>query len=109
MNNGLLASGIVSFVFTPLVIATVIVEAIGGSPFTQSSRWSNPDAVIAVVQVIVKLMFFCLLAGLPLGLAGWLRRERMRWLSALGMILSLCIISYFMAVMHFTDGGPNGD
>jgi hypothetical protein len=69
----------------------------------------NPAAVIAVVQVIVKLTFFCLLAGLPLGLAGWLRRERMRWLSVLEMISSLCLISYLMVVRHFTAGGPHGD
>ncbi len=89
--------------------AAVIVEAIGGSPFTQSSQWSNPDAVIEVVKIIVMLTLLCLLTGLPLGLAGLLRRERLRWLSALGMISSLCVISYFLIVMHFFAGGPNGD
>lgn len=92
-----------------LYFTTLIVEAIGGSPLTQSSRWSNPDAVIEVDKIFQMLTIFCLLAGLPLGLAGLLRRERLRWLSVMGMILSLCIISYFMAVMHFTSGGPNGD
>jgi hypothetical protein len=92
-----------------IYFTTLIVEAIGGSPFTQSSRWSDPDAVIAVVSIIVKLTVFCLLAGVPLGLAGLLRRERLRRLSVMGMISSLCIISYFIVVMHFTAGGPNGD
>jgi hypothetical protein len=92
-----------------IYLAAVIVQAIGGSPYTQSSRWSDPDAVMTVVNFIVKLMFFCQLAGLPLGLAGWLRRERLRWLSLLGMILSVCVIGYFFTVMHFTAGGPNGD
>jgi hypothetical protein len=50
-----------------------------------------------------------MLAGLPLGLAGLLRRERLRWLSALGMVSSLCIIGYFLIVMHFVAGGTNGD
>ncbi len=26
-----------------------------------------------------------------------------------GMLSSLCIIGYFMIVMHFVAGGPNGD
>ncbi|HKQ78773.1 MAG TPA: hypothetical protein VJ810_34060 [Blastocatellia bacterium] len=92
-----------------IYFAAVIVEAIGGSPFTQSSQWSNPDAVIGVVKIIVTVTILCLLAGLPLGLAGLLRRERPRWLSALGILSSLCVIGYFMLVMHFVAGGPNGD
>jgi hypothetical protein len=55
------------------------------------------------------LTLLCLIAGLPLGLAGFLRRERLRWLSALGMLSSLCVIGYFLIVMHFVAGGPNGD
>jgi hypothetical protein len=92
-----------------IYLAAVIAEAVGGSPFTQSSNWSNPDAVIEVVGIIVKLTLLCLLAGLPLGLAGLLRRERLRWLSAMGMLSSLCVIGYFAIVMRFFAGGPNGD
>lgn len=94
----------------PLIyLAAVIVEAIGGSPLTQSSRWSNPAAMIELTRIIVLLTIFCILAGLPLGVAGLVRRERQRWLSVMGMFSSLCIISYFMTVMHFFAGGPNGD
>lgn len=92
-----------------LYLATVIVEAIGGSPFTQASRWSNPDLMIAAANLSVKLIFLCLLAGLPLGLAGWLRRERLRWLSMVGMLLSASLIGYFLIVMSFLAGGPNAD
>jgi hypothetical protein len=92
-----------------IYFAAVIMQAIGGSPFTQSSSWSNPDAVIGVVKVLLMLTLLCLIAGLPLGLAGFLRRERLRWLSALGMLSSLCVIGYFLIVMHFVAGGPNGD
>jgi hypothetical protein len=94
----------------PLIYCfAVMAEAIGGSPFTQASRWSNAEAAMVVVNIVVKLLFVCLLAGLPLGLAGWLRRERLRWLSVLGMILTVCLVSYFVTVMHFTAGGPHGD
>ena len=106
--------GILSVALPPLglpfaYLTAVIVEAIGGSPFTLSSRWGNPDAVVEVVKIIVKLSFFCLLTGLPMGIAGLFRRERLRWLSVLGMISSLSIVSYFIIVMHFTAGVPNGD
>jgi hypothetical protein len=108
------ACGMLAVALPPLGLpfiyfAAVIMETIGGSPFTQSSRWSNPDAVIVIVNIIVKLLFLCLLAGLPLGLAGLLRHERLRWLSVMGMLLSTGIIGYFVIVMHFTAGGPNGD
>jgi hypothetical protein len=92
-----------------IYFAAVIIQAIGGSPFTQSSSWSNPDAVVVIVKFIVALTIFYMLAGLPLGLAGLLRRERLRWLSVMGMLSSVCVISYFMAVMYFLAGGPNGD
>ena len=43
------------------------------------------------------------------GIAGLFRHERLRWLSVLGMISSLSITSYFIVVMSFVNGGPNGD
>lgn len=113
-NNGHFDIGIVSFVFAPLGLPfiyffTVVVEAIGGSPLTQASRWSNPDAITEFVNVVVKLTFLCLLAGLPLGIAGLLRRKRLRSLSLRGMFLSAGIVGHFLVVMSFVAGGPNGD
>lgn len=106
--------GLLAIVLPPLGLpfiyfTTVIVEAIGGSPFTQASRWSNPDAITELANVIVKLTFLCLLAGLPLGIAGLLRGERLRALSVMGMLLSTGIVGYFLVVMSFVAGGPNGD
>jgi hypothetical protein len=92
-----------------IYFTTIIVEAIGGSPFTQSSRWADPDAVIGAVKVIILLTLSCLLAGLPLGIAGLLRRERLRRLSVMGMLLSIGIIGYFVTVMSFIAAGPYGD
>lgn len=102
--------GMLSVALPPLGLpfiyfAAVILEAIGGSPFTQSSRWSNPDAVMIMVKTLVLLTLGCLVAGVPFGLAGWLRRERMRWLSAMGLILSVCIFAYFLTAMRFLSGG----
>lgn len=101
--------GLLSVALPPLGLpfvyfATLLIEAIGGSPLT-SSRWDNPDLVMVVVKIILLLTLGCLVAGLPLGLAGWLRHERLRWLSVTGMISSACIFAYFLTVMHFLSGG----
>lgn len=94
----------------PLIYFTAaIMEAIGGSPFTAASRWSDPEAVMAVAGVVVKLLFLCVLAGLPLGMIGLYRRERLRSLSALGMLSSVCITCYFLVIMSLIAMGPNGD
>jgi hypothetical protein len=106
--------GILAVTLPPLGLpfiyaAAVLIEAIGGSPLT-ASRWSHPDLVVAIVKLIILLTWGCLVAGLPLGLAGWRRRERWRGLSLLGMFLSLGIVGYFLLVMSFVaGGGPNGD
>jgi hypothetical protein len=102
---GILAVGLPPLALPFIYCAAVIVEGIGGSPLTQTSQWSYPEAVIIVMKVIMLATVCCMVAGVPLGLAGWWRRERMRWLSALGMISSACILIYFLTVMHFLSGG----
>lgn len=102
--------GILAVALPPLGLpfiyfAAVIVETIGGSPFTSASSWSNPEVVMEVVKIILVVTLGCLAAGLPLGLVGWLRRERMHWLSATGAILSVCIFGCFFTIMHFLAGG----
>jgi hypothetical protein len=46
-----------------------------------------------------------MLSGVPLGIAGLIRRERVRWLSKLGPCVSLSIISYFVIVMNLANAG----
>lgn len=95
------ACGVLAVALPPLgwpffLFAAMILGIIGGSPYTQSSRWSNPDAAIAVFNIVKILTHALFLAGLPLGLAGLLRRERLRWLSVMGIISSLCLIGWFL-------------
>lgn len=106
--------GILAVTLPPLglpviYVAAILIEAIGGSPFTPASRWSHPDLMVAILKLIILLTWGCLVAGLPLGLAGLWRRERWRGLSMLGMFSSLGIVGYFLLVMSFVAGGPNGD
>lgn len=95
----------------PLIyFAAVFIEALGGSPLTQTERWNHPDLVMAILKLIILLTVACLVAGLPLGLAGWWRGERWRVLSQAGIVSSVCIAGYFLFVMSLVaGGGPNGD
>lgn len=106
---GMLAVALPPFGLPFIYLVAVLIESVGGSPFTQTSRWSNPDLVMGGVKVVMMLTLCCMLAGLPLGFGGLLRRERLRWLSVLGIFLSTGIIGYFLIVMSFLAGGPNGD
>lgn len=97
MSNGLFDPVIVSFMFAPLAVTGAVLFALW---------WRQiRHAMMIVVKIFVLLTLGCLVAGVPLGLAGWLRRKRMRWLSAMGVTLSICIFAYFLTVMHFLSGG----
>jgi hypothetical protein len=101
--------GLISVTLPPLglpliYVAAALLEAIGGNPLT-ASRGSYPETMMVVVKLIVLLTVGCLLAGMPLGLAGWWRRERLRWLSAAGMILSVSIFGYFLIGIYLLAGG----
>jgi hypothetical protein len=87
-----------------LYLAALVVETIGGSHLTESSRWSNPAAAIEMVRAIMLVMFLCIVSGLPLGIAGLFRRERARWLSVMGPLVSLCTIGYVIIAMRFLAG-----
>ena len=88
-----------------LYCASVIIETMGGSPYTSASQWSNPGAVMALVKVLLVLTLGCLGAGVPLGIVAWLRGERLRGLIGLGMASSIGTIVYFATVMHLLAGG----
>lgn len=84
-----------------LYFAAVIIEAI--SLYTPS-RWTSPNAATILVKPLLVLTMGLLVAGVPLGVAGWLRRERLRRLAVCGMALSAATLSYFWTVMYFIAG-----
>lgn len=95
----------------PLIyVAALLLETFGGSPLTQTANWSQPELVMTLLKFILLLTAACLVAGLPLGLAGWWRRERWRGLAFAGIASSVCIVGYFLFVMNLlAGGGPHGD
>lgn len=102
--------GLLSVTLPPLAlpflyVAAVLIEAMGGSPYTQTENWSNPAIVMAVVKLLLMLTIGLLVVGVPLGVVAWLRHERVRWLAGAGVALSVGMLGYFLTGMHFLAGG----
>jgi hypothetical protein len=71
-----------------------------------SSNFFMPAGLIsASLLMTLGLM----LSGLPLGLAGWYRREQHLWLCALGPCLSVLLLSYLWLFLYWFAFGPHGD
>jgi len=95
------ACGALAVMLPPLgwpfvLFAAAVFEIIGGSPYTQDSRWSNPAAAMAIWDMVKLLTMGCFLAGLPLGLAGLWRGESRRWLSIMGILSTGFSIVWFL-------------
>jgi hypothetical protein len=84
--------------------AAAIFDALGGSPYT-SLQWAQPQLVMAVVKILLATAVGCLVAGVPLGLAGRRRGERIPSLAAWGTATSVGMIGYFLVGMHWLAGG----
>ncbi|MCI0747246.1 MAG: hypothetical protein L0Y58_17720 [Verrucomicrobia subdivision 3 bacterium] len=94
------ACGVMAVILPPLgwpfaVIAAAILGIIGGSPYSQDSRWSDPAAAMTIFNAVKILTMLCFLAGLPLGFAGVLRHERWQWLSVMGIISTFFSVGWF--------------
>jgi hypothetical protein len=101
---GLLSVGL-PLLGLPLIYAgAAILEATSGSPYTSSS-WSESHFLPAVVKLLLVATVGCLVAGVPLGLAGKWRRERIPQLTGWGMASSTVMIGYFLLGMHWLAGG----
>lgn len=71
-----------------------------------SSSYFMPAGLIsASLLMTLGLM----LSGLPLGLAGWYRREQHLWLCALGPCLSVFLLGYLWVFLYLFAVGPHGD
>jgi hypothetical protein len=101
---GLLAVALPLLGLPLLYGATALLEAVSGSPYT-SSNGPEPQFAAALVKVLLASTVGCLVAGIPLGLAGRWRGERMACLSAWGVASSAGMVAYFLIGMHLIAGG----
>lgn len=89
------------FLFAISLLADALFHGAG-----DSTSHVMPAGLIGACLIIGVTM---LLSGLPLGLAGWYRRERFLWLSALGPCLSVVFLGHLWIFLYLFAGGPNGD
>lgn len=102
--------GILAVTLPPLGLPFLWMAAIAVDALMEHDNFSFSDGFIpGCVGSLVFVSLACMLCGIPLGIAGLIRREQIRWLSMLGPFLSMTIFSYAVIVMHFVAGGPHGD
>jgi hypothetical protein len=102
---GLLAIGVPPLALPFLYAVAAILETVGGSPYTSASPWADPLVAMTFVRMLVMFTLVCLVAGVPLGLAGRWRRERLPQLAFWGVAMSSATLAYFLAVMGLIAGG----
>jgi hypothetical protein len=101
--------GILAVALPPLGLPFLYFAALITETLLKQEDASMSELYPGLVRALLVFSLSCVVAGLPLGLAGLLRRERLRNLSVMGLISPFCIIGYFLVVMRFVAGGPNGD
>ncbi len=102
--------GILSVALPPLGLPILYFAAVAAEVFLIVDGVSTSEVMPAgVIGAIILVSIACMLSGLPLGIAGLVRREQLRWLSLMGPVVSISIFSYLLIVMHFVAGGPHGD
>jgi hypothetical protein len=98
--------GILAVALPPLGLPLLWTCAVAADAFTDQDNFTFADGLIPGLvgsMIFVSLAF--MLSGVPLGIAGLMRHEQVRWLSKLGPCLSVSIISYFVIVMNLANAG----
>lgn len=89
------------FLYVVALLADVVIHV-----HDPTSSYFMPAGLIAAsLLTTLGLM----LAGLPLGIVGWYRREQHLWLCALGPCLSVFLLGYLWLFLYFFAVGPHGD
>lgn len=98
--------GALSVALPPLGVPLLVCAGFAAQNFTRHDHFFNGELVPGLVGAFIVGSFACILAGVPLGLAGVLRLERLRWLSLAGPALSIAILGYVMIVQHLASALP---
>lgn len=97
--------GVLSVTLPPLGLPFLFFAAVICEALVKQGGVSTSELGPGVTRALVLLTISWILAGLPFGVAGWVRRERLRWLSVMGSLLSFCIFLYVIVLLHLLDGG----
>lgn len=102
---GVLAVTVPSLGLPLIYLAAVVVELMSGRSGVATSELFPPGLLVAVRMAAVSMM----VGGVPLGLIGLMRGERVRSLLLTGPLLSIATFGYFFVVMTLVAGGPGAD
>ena len=95
--------GILSVALPPLGLPFLYFAALAANAFTEHDDFFNGEVVPGLIGMFIVGSIVCILAGLPLGIAGLIRREQHRWLSLMGPFLSVGVFGYLMIVQHLAS------
>jgi hypothetical protein len=104
------ACGLLSVALPPLALPLLYVVALFADLLfhvhDKSSSYYMPAGLISASLLMTLTL---LVSGLPLGVAGWYRRERHLWLCALGPCMSVLLLGYLWLFLYWFAVGPHGD
>ena len=93
-----------SIVLPAISLPLLYLCAIAANRFTTHDDFFNGELVPGIIGCCILLAIACMLCGLPLGILGVARRERARWMSAIGPVWSIGIFAY-LQLMQFIAAG----
>lgn len=98
--------GIFSVALPPLALPILWACAVAAENLTDHDNFTFANGLIpGCIGSMIFVSLACMLSGVPLGIAGLIRREQVRWLSKLGPCLSIAILGYFVVVMNWANAG----
>lgn len=92
--------GLMAFVLPTLSLPLLWLCAISASRFMTHDDFFNGELVPGIIGGFILLSLLCMFCGVPLGIAGWMRGERHRWLSVMGAAMSIGIFLYLQIVQQ---------
>lgn len=94
--------GVLAVALPPLGLPLLFSSWIACDVFVEHDDFSGGGMETIIALWIIGSVA-CIVSGLPLGIAGLIRREQHRWLSAMGVLSSLSIFSYSQVVQHWAS------
>lgn len=90
--------GVYGVVLPPLGLPMLFVVSLACNAFMTHDDFSSGELVPTLLGAAIWLCIACVLAGIPLGIAGALRRERARHLAILAPVSSILVFGYLQIV-----------
>lgn len=92
--------GLLSVLLPPLSLPLLYLTAIAAGAFMTHDDFSSGELVPTILSAFILLSVAIMFSGIPLGIAGLVRREQFRWLSILGLAWSAGLFAYLQVVQH---------